>query len=85
MEGRYAPLLRWPAASLDSGVLRGSLRTSHFSFRKMGIFQSELRAKYLVHDPVLCPWKLTNRDRSHCRGARDDDVDRVRDRAQLPW
>jgi hypothetical protein len=29
---------------LDSGVLRGSLRTSHFSFRKMGIFQSELRA-----------------------------------------
>ena len=53
-QGRYAPLTRWPAASLDSGVLRGSLRTSPFSFRKMGIFQSELRAKYLVHDLRFC-------------------------------
>ena len=47
-----------------TGVLRGSLRTSPFSFRKMGIFQSQLKAKYLVHDPALCPWKLTNRVRS---------------------
>jgi hypothetical protein len=52
-QGRYAPLSRWPAASLDSGVLRGSLRASHFSFRKMGDFQCEFRAKSVPRDRLF--------------------------------
>jgi hypothetical protein len=46
---------------LDSGVLRGRLRTSPFSFRKMGIFQSELGAKFALRDPLV---ELLVRDKS---------------------
>jgi hypothetical protein len=41
-QGRSTPLTRWPSASLDSGALRGSLRTSPFSFRKWGFFSLSL-------------------------------------------
>jgi hypothetical protein len=55
-----------------------------FLSEKWGFFSLSLERNSLAMI-LLFALELTNRFRSHCLGARDDDVDRVRGRAQLPW